>query len=126
MKRGVLAVIVIALCLSGCARSDHSRPKEPPPTGVTTRDSGLPADVVASWGRQKTFFVEGDFLILTWEAAKSVLRTRDCRGGKQYHTGWLTIYADDGSKFLTKPHVIDEFFRFMEDAGLSTEGFATE
>jgi hypothetical protein len=55
-----------------------------------------------------------------------MLRTRDCRSGKQYHTGWLTIYTSDGSKFLTKQPSLDSFFRFMSDSGLSTEGFATE
>lgn len=80
----------------------------------------------SSRSAQKDFFIEGDFEILAWEAAKSELRRQDYRGGKQYRTGWLTIYTDDGGKLLTKPPTIDAFFELMKETRLPTEGFGTE
>jgi hypothetical protein len=92
----------------------------------TTRDPGIPEDVGASWDMQRDFFIGGGFEILTWDDAKSLLRERDHRGSKQYHTGWLTIYTNDGRKVLAKQPAIDDFYRFMQESGLPTTGFGTE
>ena len=57
--------------------------------------------------------------------AKSELLRQDYRGGKQYHTGWLTIHTNDGGKLLTKPTTIDAFFELMKETRPPTEGFVT-
>jgi hypothetical protein len=106
------------MCLSGC--SDSESPK------TTTNDPNLPVGLVASWGNQKEFFIKGGFEILEWDAAKSELLKGYYRGGKQYHTGWLTIYMNDGRKYLTKQPRIGIFFEFMKESNLSTKGFGTE
>lgn len=98
----------------------------PPVPEGSTIASNLPQDLVNSWGNQKEFFIKEDFQILEWEAAKSELLKKNYRGGKQYHTGWLTIYMKDGRKYLTKQPQIDVFFDFMEESNLSTKGFGTE
>ena len=83
-------------------------------------------DIVKSWGRQKEFFFYGSFKIIEWEEAKEKLLEKNCRGGKQYHTGWLTIYCLDGRRFLTKQPELDIYMKFMEEHELSTKGFGTE
>jgi hypothetical protein len=124
---------LLAVTLSGCgvrggAQDAVTAPARPPATTATTttRDPGIPDEVVASWGRQSGFFIDGGFEILEWEDAQALLRERDTAGGKQYHTGWLTIYTNAGRKVLTKQPEIDSFFRFMQEAGLPTTGFGTE
>jgi hypothetical protein len=94
--------------------------------GLTTQTKSLDNMLVESWGRQKTFFIEGNFEIIPWEEAQILLQKGNLRGGKQYHTGWLTIYSLDGRKYLTKPPVLDAFFQFMKQEGLSADGFAPE
>jgi len=122
----LFAVLILAL-LMGCKPDDADiRPTPPVPEGTQSTDATLPLDVVASWGRQKEFFLKGSFQILDWEAAKALLLQKNYRGGKQYHTGWLTIYMHDGKKYLTKQPKMDIFFQFMKDNNLSTQGFGTE
>jgi hypothetical protein len=98
---------------------------EPGPRS-TTQTPGLPEPLVASWGRQKEFFITNNFEILEWEAAKAELLKGGLRGGKQYHTGWLTIYTAGGRKLLTQQPAMDAFFDFMKQSRLPTAGFGTE
>ena len=113
------AAAVVALVLAaGCAC--------PGPAPVETPLPPPPADVVESWGRQRDFFLEGGFEILSWEDAKALLLERTYTGGKQYHTGWLTIYTCDGRRVVTKQPEIDAFERFMRERSLPTTGFGTE
>jgi len=123
---------LLAVTLSGCGvrgggEDAVTTPVRPAATSAaTTLDPGIPDEVVASWGPQGSFFAEGGFEILEWEDAKALLRERDTAGGKQYHTGWLTIYTNGGRKVLTKQPEIDSFYRFMQESGLPTTGFGTE
>lgn len=121
-----LIAISVFMCFAGCSDSEPPKSTKSPHTKVTTNDSNLPVDLVTSWGNQKEFFIKKGFEILGWNAAKSELLKRDYRGGKQYHTGWLTIYMNDGRKYLTKQPEIDVFFEFMSESKLSTKGFGTE
>ena len=122
----VLIAILVFMCFAGCSDSEPTKSINSQHTKTTTNDPNLPVDLVASWGNQKEFFVKEGFEILEWDAAKSELLKEDYRGGKQYHTGWLTIYMNDGRKYLTKQPQIDVFFEFMKESNLSTKGFGTE
>ena len=83
--------------------------------------------MVESWGNQKDFYTKNNFEIITWERAKTILLTGSLRGGKQYHTGWLTIYSIfDEKKYLVKPPNIDYIWKFKEDEGITLQGFAPE
>jgi hypothetical protein len=114
------------IVMSGCPRP----PLEVNPTGAaekTTSTNAIPAEISSSWGRQEEFFRNGNFTILEWKQAESLLRKKTYTGGKQYHTGWLTIYTSDGKKnYLTKQPKIDFVFEFMKKSNLNSEGFATE
>lgn len=128
-----LALALVALvAAAGCGGPDGGAPALPhavqvdAPAIITTRDPGVPEEVAASWGMQRDFFTDGGFELLEWEDAKALLRERDYRGGKQYHTGWLTIYTNAGRKVLTREPAIDDFYQFMEESGLPTTGFGTE
>jgi len=93
---------------------------------VTTQSNNLDKEIVESWGRQKDFFVEKNFAIIDWQDAKEILLSRKVRGGKQYHTGWLTIYTLDDDKYLTKQPNMDALWQFMQEYNLNIEGFGTE
>ncbi len=122
-----LLIIIIMTLLIGCSpQSSKVTPKPSPSKIITTRDVDLPSDVVSSWAQQKNFFIKENFQILDWEDAKTLLRQKNYSGGKQYHTGWLTIYTDNEKKYLTKPPRMDIFFQFMKEENLITEGFGTE
>ena len=111
----------------GCSPQSSKATPEPSPSKIIkTRDTDLPSDLVSSWAQQKNFFVKENFQILDWEDAKTLLRQKNYSGGKQYHTGWLTIYTDNEKKYLTKPPRMDIFFQFMKEENLGTEGFGTE
>ena len=141
------AVCLVACCAAGCCRRPAAEPLRGPdgsaaeprgasapeegraaqPVGhLVTSDPAVPAEVGESWGMQRDFFTQNGFEIMEWEDAKALLRQRSYRGGKQYHTGWLTIYTDDGRKVVTNQPEIDAFYRFMETEGLPTTGFGTE
>ena len=66
------------------------------------------------------------FRTLDWAQAQELLLTGDIRGGKQYHTGWLTIYTRDGGKYLTKQPRLDELWLFMKEKKIKLDGFGTE
>ena len=117
-----LPIIVLFLsCVAALSASAFSvRPK------LTTRSPDLDATVVTSWGPQKHFFVEKELEIVTWEKAKELLLDGNARGGKQYHTGWVTIYNKDGTGYLTKPPKMDAIFEFLRAHHLKSDGFAPE
>ncbi len=121
-----LIAILVCLCLAACSDRESPKPAKSQQIKTTTKAPNLPADLVVSWGNQKEFFIKGEFEILEWDVAKSELLKGNYRGGKQYHTGWLTIYMNDGRKYLTKQPRIDAFFEFMKESNLSTKGFGTE
>jgi hypothetical protein len=56
----------------------------------------MKTSMAISWGPQREFFTKGDFEIVSWEAAQKVLLKEKLKGGKEYHTGWFTIYSVDG------------------------------
>lgn len=118
--------ISVCLCLAGCSHRESGKQPDSEQAKAITNDPNLPLDLVASWGNQKEFFIKGELEIIEWDEAKSELLKRNYRGGKQYHTGWLTIYMNDGRKYLTKQPRIDIFFEFMKESNLSTKGFGTE
>jgi hypothetical protein len=122
----LLSIIIIGL-LMGCSPQNSKVTPSPSPSKIImTGDADLPDEVISSWEQQKSFFIKENFQILDWEAAKALLRQKNYSGGKQYHTGWLTIYTNDGNKYLTKQPSIDVFFQFMKEENLNTEGFGTE
>lgn len=121
-----LIAISVFMCLAGCSNSEPSESSNSQHTKTTTNTPELPVELITSWGNQKDFFIKNGFEILEWDAAKSELLKEYYRGGKQYHTGWLTIYMNDGRKYLTKQPEIDAFFEFMIESKLSTKGFGTE
>jgi len=121
-----LVVIFVFVCLAGCSDSEPKKSAETPHAHIAINDSNLSVNLFASWGNQKEFFIKEGFEILEWDTAKLELIKGDYRGGKQYHTGWLTIYMNDGRKYLTKQPQIDIFFEFMKESNLSTKGFGTE
>ncbi len=92
----------------------------------STGDPDLPADLVASWGPQTNFFLQRGFTIIEWPAAQVILREGLCAGGKQYHTGWLTMYLRDGRRYLVRPPALDDFLAFMRENSLDASGFAPE
>lgn len=100
--------------------------KFPSEEKTTTQSENLDKKIIESWGRQKDFFIENNFEIISWEDAENKLLGGEYCGGKQYHTGWLTIYSLEGNKYLTKQPRIDAYWQFMKDNNLSTEGFGTE
>jgi hypothetical protein len=84
------------------------------------------SDIIESWGRQKEFFQNNKFEIINWEVAKDILLNKKIKGGKQFHTGWLTIYTTDGGKYLVKQPKMDALWEFMRNEGIKLEGFGTE
>ena len=46
--------------------------------------------------------------------------------GKEYLTGWLTIYTKSDDRYLTKPPDESAFRRFAGQYSLPTEGFGPE
>lgn len=83
-------------------------------------------NMIDSWGRQKEFFLSKNFKVILWAEAMSMLRNDNIIGGKQYHTGWLTIYAANGDSFLTRQPNIDAVFEYAKQQNLQLKGFATE
>jgi hypothetical protein len=89
-------------------------------------DPDVPAATVESWGMQTTFFRSTRFEIVSWDEAQKILLAQHCIGGKQYHTGWVTIYAPGGEQYLVQPPRIDELFAFFKRHTMKGEGFAPE
>ncbi len=83
-------------------------------------------ETIASWGPQKDYFLHGGFRIVTWDEAKSILLQNNYVGGRQYHTGWLTLTTKDGGKYLVLQPSIDLVFTFLKGSKLPADGFATE
>jgi len=100
--------------------------QEKPGLPLTTQSKHLDRAMTDSWGAQKGFFIMQNLTIIDWEQAKAILKKEKIRGGKQYHTGWLTIYTINGSHYLTKQPNIDLLFDFLKENKLNAEGFGTE
>ncbi len=79
-----------------------------------------------SWGKQRDFFLREKHLVIFWETAQELLCKDTVTGGKQYHTGWLTIYTNNGKKYVTKQPAIDEFYRFTKQKKINVSGFGSE
>lgn len=124
--REIIIILLIALFLPlGCSNQNNpvqSNNKEI----LTTQGSNLDENIVESWGRQKGFFIKNNFEIIDWAKAKNILLHEKIRGGKQYHTGWLTIYTKDDRKYLVKQPKMDDLWEFMEAKGIKLQGFGTE
>ena len=123
--RIIFVILVIALLLQiGCTpkKSSHDDNKEI----LTTQSSNLDENIIESWGQQKKYFNENNFEIIDWDKAKNILLQEKIRGGKQYHTGWLTIYTMDNRKYLVKQPKMDALWEFMEAKGIKPQGFGTE
>jgi hypothetical protein len=87
-----------------------------------TQDLAKTDAIAVSWGPQLEFFMERNLEILSWDDAQHVLMNLDLKGGKQYHSGWLTIFLDDGRGFLTKPPDIN----FIVEFAKQHDGFGVE
>ena len=120
----IIIPFVLALLVGCSIRGKSSQPEHGPK--ITTQSKDLEGNVIKSWGRQRDFFIERNFEIIEWEVAKSRLLEGNVTGGKQYHTGWLTIYTSDGRQYLTKQPKMDALWEFMEEKKLKIEGFGTE
>ena len=79
-----------------------------------------------SWGRQRQFFRDRNLTVVAWQEAQELLLLSDLRGGKEYLTGWLTIYTKSDDGYLTKPPSGVAFRRFAVQNAVPTEGFAPE
>jgi hypothetical protein len=118
-----------ALAVDPVGGSDKEAPpveQENPGLPLTTHSKHLGRAMTDSWGAQKGFFIMQNLTIIDWEQAKAILKKEKIRGGKQYHTGWLTIYTINGIHYLTKQPNIDLLFDFLKENKLSAEGFGTE
>lgn len=121
-----LAVLIVTLTTWSSSQAWQIDPAVAAEIGSPCTRDDLPAELVASWGQQEEFFCIENFTILEWTDAQALLLRKSYRGGKQYHTGWFTIYTIDGRKYLTKQPVMDAFFEFMKQNSLSAQGFASE
>jgi hypothetical protein len=57
--------------------------------------------VVGVEGDQRDYFKKNGFAVIEWKDAEVILTNKNLKGGKQYHTGWLTIITADGPKYLS-------------------------
>jgi len=119
-------ILLVTLFLSlGCLNSNN--PAQINTKKISTIRGGNPDEKIAeSWGRQKDLFVKHNFKIISWVEAKNILLHRKLIGGKQYHTGWLTIYTQEDGKYLVKQPRMDALREFMESQGMKLQGFGTE
>jgi hypothetical protein len=136
MKKILLAAVVVFFMLSMAALAaelvedpDKQVPEAEqvkPALPLTTQSNNLDRAMTDSWGTEKAFFIMKNLSIIDWAEAKTILKEQQIRGGKQYHTGWVTIYTINGSHYLTKQPEMDLLFDFLKENKLSAEGFGTE
>ena len=120
-----IIVALITILMMGC--TDKSNALNTPSGNVmTTQSKKLDKEIIASWGRQKDYFIRDNLIIINWEKTKNILLNEKIRGGKQYHTGWLTIIMTDGRKYLVKQPEMDALWAFMKEKGIKPKGFGTE
>jgi len=124
MKKTITILLFMFVLLPGC--SSRNEPEQGNIKIITTRDTDLDPEVVASWGRQKEYFLEDNREIIDWPKAEEILLSEKIRGGKQYHTRWLTIYTEDDRKYLVRQPEMDALWKFMEAKGMDLQGFGTE
>ncbi|MFA6216432.1 MAG: hypothetical protein WDL87_02100 [Candidatus Omnitrophota bacterium] len=121
------SVVALAAELTGKTDEQVSvAEQEKPALKLTTQSKHLDREMTRSWGNQKGFFIMKNLSIIDWEQAKTILLREEIRDGKQYHTGWLTIYTVKGARYLTKQPRIDLLFDFLKENKLSAKGFGTE
>jgi hypothetical protein len=82
--------------------------------------------IAQSWGDQRDYFKKNGFAVIEWKDAEVILTNQNLKGGKQYHTGWLTIITADGPKYLTKQPKMDAYCDLEKSIGLKFENFGTE
>ena len=104
----------------------NNSPQSDNKTILTTQSSNLDEEIVESWGPQKEFFVKNNFEIIDWANAEYILLHEEIIGGKQYHTGWLIMYAKNDRQYLVKQPKIDALWEFMAAKGIKLQGFGTE
>ena len=124
--REIIIILIISFFLPlGCSKQNNPAQSNNEEI-ITTQDANLDEEIVESWGRQKEFFYKNNFEIIDWDEAKNILLQEKIRGGKQYHTGWLTIYTTDDRKYLVKQPKMGALWEFMEAKGIKLQGFGTE
>jgi hypothetical protein len=124
--REIIIILIISFFLPlGCSNQNNPAQSNNEEI-ITTQGADLDEEIVESWGRQKEFFYKTNFEIIDWDEAKNILLQEKIRGGKQYHTGWLTIYTTDDRKYLVKQPKMDALWEFMEAKGIKLQGFGTE
>ena len=124
--REIIIILIISFFLPlGCSNQNNQAQSNNEEI-ITTQGADLDEEIVESWGRQKEFFYKNYFEIIDWDEAKNILLQEKIRGGKQYHTGWLTIYTTDDRKYLVKQPKMDALWEFMEAKGIKLQGFGTE
>ena len=81
-----------------------------------------------SWGAQKNYFRSKEFVVIEWAEAINILTDKSInfKGGKQYHSGWLTIFCTSGENYITKQPHLDAYLELKKSRGLTLEGFASE
>lgn len=124
--REIIIILIISFFLPlGCSNKNNPAQSNNEEI-ITTQGANLYEEIVESWGRQKEFFYKNNFEIIDWDEAENILLQEKIRGGKQYHTGWLTIYTTDDRKYLVKQPKVDALWEFMEAKGIKLQGFGTE
>jgi hypothetical protein len=98
----------------------------PKPEVRRARDLSLDSPMAISWGPQRDYFREENFEIVNWEDAMYTMTTIGLRGGKQYHTRWLTVFGVNGEKILLLQPEIDWYVTLAKARNLTLSGFATE
>ena len=115
LARALLETVVRELKAAG-VKAEVRRARDLPP------DSPM----ALSWGPQRDYFREENFEVVSWEDAMYIMTSRELRGGKQYHSRWLTIIAANGDKFLLLQPEMDWYLTLAKARNLQLTGFATE
>jgi hypothetical protein len=121
-----LFLFTIVSLVSGCLSEEKRATSAASSKKLTTRSALLDAAMIESWGAQKDFFLARDFEIVPWEKAKAAVLEHKIVGGKQYHTGWVTLYGSGGEQFLTRPTGYDDIYAFFREHRLELKAFGTE
>ena len=116
MKEKLFFCLLIVLLNAQCA----------PLTRQLSRDIANDDPMAITWGPQREFFSNGVSEVVSWEDAQKVLLKKKLKGGKEYQTGWLTIYAVGGKQYLTMPPTPTAFREFARSRHIDLSGFAPE
>lgn len=77
-------------------------------------------DTLNSWSTQKMFFLNNTFQLINWENTKSLITKNSEISGKQYHSGWLTLYVKHKKYLCLQPN-IDAYKMFTENEGIKRD-----